>query len=185
MPFGSPPTLNRNSSRTAIRRDDSFKRHRAVRLRVAMNVRCPRCQTILPALPTQPQLVCPACGHADANPFYAPPPVAPTAYPPPGATAPYGMPGRLIGLKTPEAENAEKTALTFGLISLIGGVIFFLPLYLGIVAIIYGNKAKRLGGDATAGLVLGWISLSLGLLAILVIAFFVIVFWAAYMGAVG
>ena len=59
------------------------------------------------------------------------------------------------------------------------GVLNFLPIILSIIAIVQGNKAKKLGnesGMATAGVILGWVGLVIGILTVLLIIFYIFLF---------
>lgn len=118
------------------------------------------------------------------TPQYAPPSPYPTspygggAYPQP--YNPYAAYGFAPWAKRPEAPSAN-TSMILGIISIAGGVLLlFLIGFLGIAAVILGNKAKREikesrgyyegTGKVTAGLVCGWIGIGYaGLISLLVL----------------
>lgn len=119
--------------------------------------------------PTQPQPSYPGA----YPPQGTPPPqggYGPPGAPPPGGYAPPGGPPlqNVYSPQRAEGDRAAQTALIFGILGfVVAGVVF------GPLAIWQASKAENLGVDATAGKVLGWISLILGLL---VVGVFVVVF---------
>lgn len=131
-------------------------------------------------------LACSKCGFQDRNPFHqgagGPAPAA-FAYPP---VAPGQVPYAYTVVQqaqagvSPEAKSAETMALTFGLISLVGGFLLVLPLFLGPVAIVYGHRANNLGGNGTPGLVMGWIATGLLILGVLAVIFFFFVIFSLF-----
>lgn len=87
---------------------------------------------------------------------------SPSGYPQQGYGNNFGPPSSEEG-----AKHAQ-LALLFGVLGL-----FFVGIVFGPLAIVQAKKAERLGISATAGKVLGWISLIWSILAIvLFIAFF-------------
>jgi len=93
----------------------------------------------------------------------APPTQTPYPYQPPAPG-----PGMQYTMVHPDAKQAETYGLVWGLVSLIGGFLLWIPWFLGFVAISYGNKAKRGGANGTPGVVMGWIAVALGFASILV-----------------
>jgi len=84
-------------------------------------------------------------------------------------------PYRAAVYSQPQKHPGESSALTSLICGILG--IFVLPIILSIIAIVQGNKAKRMGYDggmATAGVVLGWIGLLLGILGVIFTIFYVI-----------
>jgi hypothetical protein len=69
--------------------------------------------------------------------------------------------------------QAEKDAQTSWIVALVGLLLNF-GLITGPIAIYLANKAERGGASATVGKVLGWISVGLSLLGVVVIGFFLI-----------
>lgn len=102
---------------------------------------------------------------------YAPQQPAPVFYPGQEYMAPYGQ----YPLQRSEAKQLASNGLTMGVIGaclaiLIGWIPIFglvgvaAGLGLGIPAILQSSKSSRLGGEATAGKVTGWIAISFSLL---------------------
>lgn len=92
----------------------------------------------------------------------------------PGQAQPYGQLRR-----SPAGESAAQLSLILGIVGL-----FFAGIVLGPMAIWQAGKAEKLGVQATAGKVLGWISTILWALGVLSgVAFFVIIL--AGLGAAG
>lgn len=63
----------------------------------------------------------------------------------------------------PEGRQAAENALLFGIL----GVVLGLGVVFGPLALWQAGRASRLGVDATAGRVLGWVGLALGAVAVL------------------
>ena len=130
------------------------------------------------------------------------PPSYPPAYPPPGAPGPYaGYPPQQPGYQQPGYQQhpgmaaypayvlpdhpRATTALVLGIIGVAGAFTCFLPVVVAPFAWVLGAKARKeirsapqqWGGDgrATAGMVLGIIGTVLLVLALVVIAIFIIV----------
>lgn len=134
----------------------------------AYQCRCPTCQTVVDAPETEARLRCPKCGYDDANPYFTGIPTA-QAVAPVGVAAGTALPPSLPGaprILTPEAKTAQDAAFKWGLASLIGGFLILLPYFLGFAAVHYGNKAKKLGAGNTAGLIMGWVAVVLGILGL-------------------
>lgn len=66
-----------------------------------------------------------------------------------------------------EGKTAANTSLVLGIVG-----IFFFSLIFGMIALHYANKAEKLGENATAGRVLGWVDIGIGIFSILFTAFF-------------
>ncbi|WP_344684838.1 MULTISPECIES: hypothetical protein [Actinomycetes] len=79
----------------------------------------------------------------------APPPAGPPMPPPPN----------------PQTQNAERDASVSLALGIVG--LFFLHIVLGPVAIGFAVRARRNGHRALPGLVLGWISLAIGVLTLI------------------
>ncbi len=132
-------------------------------------VRCPRCSTLVEK-PAVGNPVCPNCG------FGSPAGAATRQAPQAG----YAAPAAPTGATQANAPGAVGS-LVCGILAIV-----MLGILTGIPAVVMGGRAKRriresggrLGGDgmATAGLVLGWVSIGLTLLVVL--------FYAAVIAAV-
>jgi hypothetical protein len=112
---------------------------------------------------------------------YTPPPPPPTGPPgPPGPSEPpppgsggYGMPPGSGGYGVPQTNQKALWSMVLGIVSIV-----FCGLLAGIPALILGNAAKReiaaSGGAqgglgmATAGVILGWISVAVTVLVLLI-----------------
>ena len=128
-----------------------------------------------------PPQVQPYQAPPQAQPYQAPPQYQPYQAPPqyqpyqgqPQQGNPYQQNYYTGG--RPPGDNAATGALVCGIVGL-----FFAGFILGIIAIVQGNKAKRLGypgGKATAGIVLGVIALCGWVFAMIMIAAFGMAFY--------
>lgn len=143
-----------------------------------------------------------------ASPYAAPPTYgsaysAPQGYPAQGNSAPngnmysapsghYAPTGTSTGINGDNWKEPRNLSIIYGAGSLLMMFLSFFVGFTGIfslvlspLAIIEAKKAKRMGQNATAGLVLGWIGIALIILSILFILLFVVIFGAAMMGGFG
>lgn len=84
--------------------------------------------------------------------------------------APQGQPSKS------EAESKSTTSLVLGILAVVLGPI---GVILGPIAIVQGKASEKLGGRATAGIVLGWIGTILAVFSIIFIIFTMITTAAA------
>jgi len=118
-----------------------------------------------PQVPPPPPMGQPPAGYGAAN-------YPAAGYPAPGYQAPTGPTG-------PTTSSNAVLSLVMGILSF-----FVCPVILAVIAIVYGNKAKdeiaasngAIGGSglATAGRILGWVNLILGLLTVVFVVVFAI-----------
>jgi Sec-independent protein secretion pathway component TatC len=72
------------------------------------------------------------------------------------------------GLSTPEGIRQAKLSLYFGVIGL-----FIMGIFLGFLAVLYAHRAEKIGTRATAGKVLGYLDIVLGIgFSFLILTFF-------------
>lgn len=139
-----------------------------------MDVVCPFCQNVVtPEYDVQGRKVCPACRNTGQ-----------VAYPPPAFDPPYASPPSPLSYATPNMyaapvpEGRNSPGSTAALVLGILGLVFLgYGLIFGILAVIFGMRARRaitrnpgLAGDglAKAGLIMGWISIAVGLVFVLI-----------------
>lgn len=113
--------------------------------------------------------------HGYSPQGYPPQGHAPHGYAPPGYGYYSPTPGsdELHRLSFEREQRAQQHATTAVVLGIIG--LFTLPVILGPLAIWQASKARSLGHQATAGLVLGWIALLWGFTGWLFFAFFMMI----------
>lgn len=106
---------------------------------------------------------------------YPPQGYSPHEYAPPGYGYYSPTPGsdELRRLSFEREQRAQQHATTAVVLGIIG--LFTLPVILGPIAIWQASKARSLGHQATAGMVLGWVALVWGFTGWLMGAFFLLI----------
>ena len=141
-------------------------------------------------LPVPPAPAVPSAPPAPPPPPYAPPAVPGYGPPDPYAAAPagygYAVPPPSYGYAAPTPPTSGKaiTSLVLGIVGLVMMCGYGVGIIPAIVAVVFGTIARKevrasggaIGGEgmATAGLVVGWIGVGLGILAsVLLVLLFV------------